>query len=677
MQGKYGDLTVASPAVDMDDIPGFAAMPPQQQYDMTILKIASEAPIRICEHEKISGAATLGMAAQHMVPARFNNEPLWGSVSHTTLGFDRVVLEGVDIIETEIDAALATSPHNAELIGMKNAVTAMRIWHKRYINALQEQNPANTAILARVPFKPAQTFHEALQSLWFVFAFTRLCGNWSGIGRIDELLGPFLKRDMACGIQTYESARELLASFFIKGCEWIQSNPDNYGGDAQHYQNIVLAGIDKNGDDVTNDVTYLVLEIIEELGISDFPITMRINTNTPKKLLTKIADVMRHGGGVVAVYNEELIINAMVDAGYPLGEARGFANDGCWEVIIPGKTNFSYVPFDALQLLLEDTLNISSSPACFESMADLYAAFTDNLRQKISELYTDASLHYSSAENRLWPAKAPCSVVSLLTEGCANKGLSYLDGGSKYIVVSPHIGGVPDVGNSLYAIEQLVFTEKKVTFQQLMQILHNNWEGHEPLRQYVSNKIAYYGNDNDAADAYVTKVLSDFASIVSSYRDNGVIQFSPGVSTFGRQIEWAPYRAAVPFGRKRGEVLSGNLSPTPATDYNGATAIIKSYCKANHRALTCGSALDLKLHPSAIKGENGNTALVSLMEGFIKLGGFFMQIDVIDAEILKAAQQNPQDYKTLSVRVSGWNARFVTLDENWQQMIIQRTAQGL
>lgn len=692
LKGKYGDLTMAVEGVGMDDVSGFESLTPQEQYNIAIRKIAEEAPIRICPSEKISGAATLGLAVRHFVPATFKNEPLWVSVSHTTLAFDRVVRQGINAIEAEINQALVSRPNNTEVIGMKNAVTAMRIWHTRYREALRDTRPDIAELLNRVPFESALTFHEAVQSLWFAFAFTRLCGNWSGLGRIDELLGPYLRRDIEQGNQTLESAREILASFFIKGCEWIQSETPVGTGDAQHYQNIVLGGINKDGDEITNDVTFLILEIVEELGISDFPIAVRVNDKTPEGLYIKIAEVMRHGGGVVAVYNETLIINSLCDFGYPLEEARNFANDGCWEIIIPGKTRFSYVAFDALFLLLENTLNLSGTPAQFEDMDALYAVYLAALENQVEELYRNTVIHFtgrgpkenwewrtdtSGVGDWLWPPMVPNAAVSFLSEGCVESGRSYLHGGCTHVIVSPHIGGAPDVGNSLYAIKKLVFEEKKVTFDQLMKILKNNWEGHEELRQYALNKFSYYGNDNDEADAYVANLLNDFAGMVAKLNGRCPIQFPAGVSTFGRQINWAPFRAAVPFGRRRGEVLSGNLSPSPSTDMTGATAVIKSYCKINHSKLTNGSALDVKLHPSAIKGENGVAVLVSLVKGFVTLGGFFMQLDVMDAEVLRLARERPEDYKTLSVRISGWNARFVTLDEDWQNMIIERSAHGI
>ncbi|MBO4217200.1 MAG: hypothetical protein J5940_04595, partial [Clostridia bacterium] len=200
----------------------------------------------------------------------------------------------------------------------------------------------------------------------------------------------------------------------------------------------------------------------------------------------------------------------------------------------------------------------------------------------------------------------------------------------------------------------------------------DNWEGSEALRQFVSNKYVYYGNDSDEADGLCARLLSDFADLCKGIEGKSGYSFPGGVSTFGRQLEWSGGRLACPYGRKSGEVLAANASPTPGSDREGATAIIRSYCKNPLNKLPVGAALDVKLLPSCVKGEEGLDALVSLMRGFVALGGFFMQPDVADAEILKRAQERPEEYQNLSVRVSGWNARFVTLNREWQDMVIEQ-----
>lgn len=191
------------------------------------------------------------------------------------------------------------------------------------------------------------------------------------------------------------------------------------------------------------------------------------------------------------------------------------------------------------------------------------------------------------------------------------------------------------------------------------------------------NRYTYYGNDNAEADAVTAKILDSFAEMVLRHATETPIKYIPGVSTFGRQIDWLPQRTASPFGTKKSAILAGNCSPTPGTDLEGATAIIRSYCRADLVKQVNGAALDVKLHPTAVQGENGLTALEALLTSFVDLGGYFLQVDVLDAAVLREAQKNPEAYKTLSVRVSGWNARFITLQPSWQEMIIERTATGI
>ena len=266
--------------------------------------------------------------------------------------------------------------------------------------------------------------------------------------------------------------------------------------------------------------------------------------------------------------------------------------------------------------------------------------------------------------------QTPCTVVSLFERGCIERGCSYYEGGPNYEIISPHIGGLPDVTNALYAIYQLVFEERKVGWSELMDILRRDWEGQESLRQYVLHKCICFGNDNDAVDGIAVQIVSAFADVCDEGDDP--IQTPGGISTFGRQIEWSPSRLATPFGKKAHDVLAGNFSPTPGTDRKGATAIIRSYCKADLRRMVSGAALDIRLLPSAVKGARGIEALTSLICGFCALGGHFMQIDIADTEQLLRAQEHPAEYPNLSVRISGWNARFVTLNKEWQDMIIEQ-----
>ena len=316
---KYGLDTRKTDSVILDDIENFDKLTELERYDAAIAKIASDAPIRICDGEKISGAATLGRAIDHTVPASYKGNYICSSVSHLTVDFETVLKHGIIYLREQAQNSLKKykgKKQEAFIKSCLNCIESFEIWHKRYLEALKDlpEYEDNYRNLKRVPMLPATDFYEAVQSIWFTFAFIRLCGNWPGIGRIDLLLGDYLEADLESGKLTLDEAREILAHFFIKGCEWICGG--DYGtGDAQHYQNILLCGVDKNGIEVTNTVTYLVLDILEELGISDFPTSVRLNKNTDEKLLRRVAEVMRYGGGILAVYDEERIINSLVEYG--------------------------------------------------------------------------------------------------------------------------------------------------------------------------------------------------------------------------------------------------------------------------------------------------------------------------------------------------------------------------
>jgi len=678
---KYGLDTLKNEAVKLDEIEGFESLSKIEQHDLAIKKIAKEAPIRICEGERICGAATLGLAIRHYIPATYNGKKIIYGVSHLTVDFEKVLKEGINSIKVCAERAYEKhkgTEKEAFSRSCLNCLEAFEIWHGRYLKELLDRGAEyrqNYENLIKVPFEPASSFYEAVQSLWFTFAFIRLCGNWPGIGRIDYLLGDYLKKDIDDGKITLDEAREILAHFFIKGCEWINGQldcPFEGSGDAQHYQNILIGGIDECGNEVTNEVTYLVLDILEELGISDFPTSVRVNQSTSEKLLQRVAEVMRFGGGTLAVYNEDLVIEALKNDGYAEVEARRFANDGCWEVQIPGKTCFSYVPIDSLQILQKYTLKEYDGTASFDNFESLYKKYVDDLKIGIEQVFLNIRQKFKESNAFEWVERSPCTVVSLFEDGCIEKGASYHEGGPVYNLTSPHIGGLADTVNSLYAIKKLVFDEKKLSLAELLTILKNNWGGEEVLRQYALNRYAYFGNDNDEVDEIAARLLSDFADICLSFDGKCGYRFPAGVSTFGRQLEWSPKRLAAPHGRRSGEVLAANCSPTPNTDREGATAIIRSYCKIDHKKLATGAALDIKLLPSSVDGEDGLVALIALIRGFVSLGGFFMQPDVADVSVLKEAQKHPEDYQTLSVRVSGWNARFVTLNKEWQDMVIEQ-----
>jgi len=684
LHAVYGLQTCDTPAVSADYITDFSKLSAYDKYDEMISLIARQAPLRLCPDELLCGSATLGNAVFHVLPVTYEGNNVMGSVSHITCGFDRVLREGLTSYRERIEKRLSESCSEEQkrfLRSLLNVCEAVKVWHARYLSLLSEKiNNSETDAeklyytrlyenLEPVPFNPPVSYRQAMQALWFLFAFTRLCGNWPGLGRIDVMVGGLLERDLSSGIITESEAREIMAHFFIKGCEWIRL--DSRGtGDAQHYQNIVLAGCDENGNEIACTATRLALEVLEEFPISDYPIAVRINDESPDWLIRKIAEVMRHGSGVAAVYNEKLIINSMVEFGYDLTEARRFANDGCWEVQVPGKTLFGYHPMDGLELFQRHVLGLYDD-AVFD-----YASFDDMLK-KYDSVLADHMEKWHAGADGFGKGGGPSSVMALLEDDCIENALDYYCGGTRYKAISPHFGGMPDVANEMYAIKKLVYEDNKISFAELMTTLKNNWTGNEELRLYARRRYAYYGNDNDEVDLILAHIMDTFMEETRKVKYRGDVLRPAGISTFGRQIDWKDSRRAHAHGFKSGEILASNLSPTPGTDMLGATAVIKSHCKVDLSRLTCGTALDIKLDPTSVSGGDGIDAVMALIRGFVTLGGFFMQIDVMDNAVLLEAQRHPENYQNLSVRISGWSARFVTLSDEWQRMIIERTATGV
>ena len=669
LNGKYGRELIASDHLTMsrDEARGLSAY---QLYDRLIARIAREAPVRVIPGEMLAGSATLKAASRHIIPVLYEDgATIMESVSHTTLGFDRVLREGIDRYEARIRARLSGGCAEEErefLMSLLHVIEAMHVWHERTMQAIED--PDEREALRNVPFQPARSFREGLQSLWFTFAFTRLMGYWPGIGKVDRMLEDLYQADLAGGTLTEDQARELLAHFFIKGCEWVTLEVCG-SGDGQHYQNIVLAGQDAQGRETAGDVTRLILEVVEELPIGDFPIAVRLREDSPKWLLELVARVMRHGSGVCSVYNENLVIRSLEEYHYSHDEAVEFANDGCWEVQIPGKTRFGYMPMDAYILLQRDVLHL------FDSEEVDYPAFDDLLKACFDAMDRDMERFHSLADAQI-TAGRPASVFALLEDDCIEKARDYFNGGPVYNVLSPHYGGLPDMANALIAIRRAVYEEKSVTLAEYVDILRRDWEGAEPMRRRQAAMKGYFGNDSKPVDDLCGQLVQHFIEQARRVHLRGGILRPPGISTFGRQINWKDCRGAHAQGKKSGEILSGNLNPAPGTDRESATAIIRSHCSVDLSRLTCGTALDIKLEPSCARGEEGLAGIQALIRGFLALGGFFMQIDVIDNSELLDAREHPEKYPTLAVRISGWSARFVTLDENWQRMIIERTAMG-
>ena len=710
LTGKY-QSRIKDAGFRLADLNLPADCPPEILHGKNTILTAEKSSLDILPEERLAGSASNIQALGHWIPG-YPPPGKWGgqgaSISHTTVDFGDAVHKGLKGLETEIQNRMAgdRDPHHLDFFnGLLEVIEAMRIWTKRYRDAYQEllrsaessKYHANLrtvlAHLEKVPENPPETFAEAIQSFWSFFEFQRLCGNWSGLGRFDEILGPYLSADLQKGIITLDEARELIAHFWIKGTEWcygLRKDTDRAPGtgDAQNYQNIILGGTDSAGNQVENEVTFLVLDVIEELHISDYPVTVRLNSATSDKLFRRIAEVQLLGGGIVSVYNETLILRNLKAMGIPGKDALTFTNDGCWEIILPGQTNFGYMPHDYL-IPFQEALFAEKTPASYD---DLYRQFlnrvkvmADFTRKKIANACI--SPRYWSAENahsyagKKHPGDSPeglikCTdvVLSLLEPSCRESGCSYVQHGTRWVFRALHMAGLPDVANSLYAIRKLVFEKKIVSLAELVQILKDDWKNAEALRLRFANSLKYYGNDNPEVDEILRQVLHDCSAITGENKRIHYILIPVGVSTFGREIEYAKNRLATAFGKHAHEYLAPNLSPTPGTDKNSVSAVLNSYCRMDFSDTPNGCPLDIRLSAGIRKSPGAAESLVRMLKVFLAKEGLYLQIDIVDPDMLREAKKDPDRFPNLVVRISGWSARFASLKEEWQDMIINRTA---
>ena len=313
-----------------------------------------------------------------------------------------------------------------------------------------------------------------------------------------------------------------------------------------------------------------------------------------------------------------------------------------------------------------------------ESFDELYRNFLDRVRvlmdstrKYISDLCFPG--RNSPGDYPQGPIDKTDVVLSLLMPSCRESGCSYVLHGTRYVFKSIHMAGLPDVANSLYAIRKNVFEKKIISLPELVRILKDDWKDEEALRLLFANSLKYYGNDNEEVDGILRQVLHDCSAITGEKSRIGYIMVPVGVSTFGREIQFASHRLATAFGKHAHEYLAPNLSPTPGTDKSPVTAVLNSYCRMDFSDTPNGCPLDLRLSAGARQASGAVNGLVQILRVFMEKRGLYLQIDTVDPDMLREAKKDPDRFPNLVVRISGWSARFASLDEKWQDMIINRT----
>jgi formate C-acetyltransferase len=632
-----------------------------------------------------------------------------GGISHTAPDFEKLIKVGLNGLIAEArqriadtDGPMGADPEELRKRSFYKAVEltcqgaiefACRYQKQAQALAERESDPARKAelleiarICGKVPAGPAETFHEALQSLWFLEVALHqenyeqaLC-----LGRLDQYLYPYYKRDLKRGVLTRGRAVELLGCLFVKLSEFVPLFSDYLAPFFTGFPAnpaITFGGLTPDGEDATNELTHAILDTREVLKTRHPNLHARIHQGSPEAYLHRAVEVLKSGGGMPAFFNDEVIIPALVNKGISEEDARDYVVIGCVEISVPRKT---FGSTDAALMSLPICLDMAlrdgycpvmrkkigvetGDPQAFTDMDDVVEAFRRQVSWVVDQMVIGLNA-LSLAHEELYPSP----LLSSLTEGCLDKGKDVTAGGAVYNFTGVQGVGTADVANSLAAIDRLVFAEKQVTMEQLLKALEDDFEGHEDLHRMVS-RVPKYGNDDELADRYAKLVAQIFCEEVARHRNTRGGMYLPGFLSMTTHEGFGSFVGALPSGRKAFQTFANGLSPCDGSDLKGPTACLKSIAKIDYSMAASGVSVNIKFSPVDLSGEEGTHILSALIRGYFELGGMHLQINLVSRETLLDAQQNPQKYPDLMVRVSGYSAYFVDLTKEVQDEIMART----
>ncbi|MBI9075028.1 MAG: hypothetical protein JEZ02_06415 [Desulfatibacillum sp.] len=541
---------------------------------------------------------------------------------------------------------------------------------------------------SRVPEHPPQTLQEALQSFFFLHVIRYIEYSTLGIGvRFDKVFGPYLEKDLKNGVLTRDQALELLQLLWVKfhelGLIYSPSLSAIYGGVAS-LQAITLGGVDENGEDVTNDMTYLVLECAETMRTPEPTIALRYHDGTPRELLSRATDVIKTGIGYPSFFNDKAILPLLKKWDAPLKDSRDYAISGCVYLEIPGK-NIARRAYGGIVLpaALYYALNQGKSqftgkivgaktpdPRTFQSADDLMDAYSAQV-----EFFAKRLCTLENTSQTLYEKYLPRPFYSALLEGCIEQGKE----SKKFTYPSAVVNlcimiGPTNVGDSITAVKKVVFDDKKVSMDALLKAMDANWKGYEDIRQLMVN-APKYGNDDDYADAISAQVQTRTAQAMAKAKTRFGLPCRGDGSGLSATYAAGSIIPATPEGRYSGEPFAdATLSPVFGMDQNGPTAVLKSASKTS-TVDSYNHLMNQKFLPQALEG-NMKEVFVDYIRSWGDLGISQIQFNVVDKQTLLAAQEKPEDYPDLLVRVAGYSAYFVDLSKGLQDSIIARTDQS-
>ena len=627
----------------------------------------------------------------------------WGE---TTAGYGWLINEGLEGITKQIKKRKAgldlTVPGDYErdyylesllivaegikIMAARYAVEAERLAGLEQDETRKKELLEIARICQRVPQYPARTFREALQSFYFYHIAIIMEQNAASYnpGRMDQYLWPFYEADIKSGRITEAEAQELLDCLWIKfseSCLFQDAVTAEYAAGYPMFQNVCVGGVDENGQDAVNDLSYLILQATMDVQLYQPSLSVRYNlAKNPNSFLKKVVELIGLGTGFPAFHNDDLGVKMLLNKGIPLKEAYDWNPCGCVETNLAGRLRHYTALADinlggVVELTLLNGQNRKSGrqisirtgdPLEFETYADFIAAIKGQIIHLIRASVISSHIIDEVCLNR------PCPALSLTFKECISIAKDYAWGGAKYNTGNGVILiGIADLINSIAAVKRLVYETEQVTMKELLQALKHDFEGYDRIHR-LCQRAPKYGNDDPYTDDIASEIFTFIADEIESYQSKfgpmtaGILPVS-GNTPFGLEV------GALPSGRKAWTPLADGLSPSGGTDLKGPNAVMKSVASIPHARYTQGTLLNMKLDPAMLATENGIQQLMAFLKSMCSLGVYHVQFNLVDQRKLLEAQKNPAHYRGLLVRVAGYTAYFVELGTDVQNEIIGRT----
>jgi formate C-acetyltransferase len=559
--------------------------------------------------------------------------------------------------------------------------------------AEKENNPTRkrelekiAEICSRVPAQAPRTFWEALQHYWFIhLGVITEYNTWDAFnpGRLDQHLYPFYKKDISEGIITKENAIELLQAFWIKFNN--QPAPPKVGVTAEEsgtytdFCNINLGGLKEDGSDGVNELSHILLDVIEEMRILQPSSNIQISEKTPDDFIKRALKIIKTGFGQPSVFNADIIIQELTRQGKSLVDARNGGASGCVETGAFGKEAYILTGYFNLVKILEVCLNNgidpltgkqvglpTGNPTSFKTFEELLVAYSKQIKH-----FIDIKIKGNLIIERIW-AQNPSPFLSIIIDDCIVNGKDYNDGGAKYNTSYIQIVGMGSITDCLASLKYNIYDHNNYNMENLLEALENNFDGFEELRQKLISKTPKYGNDTDYADSITQQIFEIVYNAINDRPNTrgGVHRINLLPTTV--HIYFGKVTGATSDGRKAHMPLSEGISPVQGMDINGPTSVIKSAGKIDHKR-TGGTLLNQKFSPKFFSNESGINNVAHLIRSYFKMGGHHIQFNVVSANTLRAAQDSPAQYHNLIVRVAGYSDYYINLGKDLQDEIIKRT----